>query len=65
MLLDNVFEKVITTCLEYYGLDPCHYFSSPELTWDAMLKMSGIKLKLISNTDMHWFVEKRMRGGIS
>ena len=30
-----------------------------------MLKMSGIKLKLISNTDMHWFVEKGMRGGIS
>ena len=27
-----------------YGLDPCHYFSSPGLSWDAMLKMACIKL---------------------
>ena len=31
-LLANVFEKIINTCLEYYGLDPCHYFSSPRLS---------------------------------
>ena len=24
---DDVFEKFINTCLEYSGLDPCHYFS--------------------------------------
>ena len=29
MLLADVFEKFINICLEYYGLDPCHYFSSP------------------------------------
>ena len=28
-------------------LDPCHYFSSPGLSWDAMLKMTRIELKLI------------------
>ena len=32
----DVFEKFIDTCLNFYGLDPCHYFSSPELGWDAM-----------------------------
>ena len=32
LLLTNVFEKFINTCLEYYGLDPCHYFSSPGLS---------------------------------
>ena len=31
LLLADVFEKFISTCLEYYGLDPCHYFSSPGL----------------------------------
>ena len=31
-LLADVFEKIINTCLEYYGLDPCHYFSSPGLS---------------------------------
>ena len=49
----------------YYGLDPCDYFSSPGLRWDAMLKMTEIKLELIPDTDMHLFIEKRMRGGIS
>ena len=61
----DVFEKFINTCLEYYGLDTCHYFSSPGLSWDAMIKMTGIELKLISDIDMHLFVEKGTRGGIS
>ena len=59
-----MFEKFIKTCLDYYGLDPCHYFSSPGLSWDAMLKMTGIESVLISENDMHLFIEKGMRGGI-
>ena len=30
-----------------------------------MLKKTGIELKLISDTEMHLFIEKRMREGIS
>ena len=40
LLLIDVFEKFIDTCLKYCGSDPCHYFSSPGLSWDAMLKMT-------------------------
>ena len=65
MLFADVFERFINTCLEYYGLDPCHFFSSPGLIWDAMLKMNGIELDLISDIDMHLFIKKGMRGGIS
>ena len=61
--LADVFEKFINICLKYYGLDLYHYFSSPGLSWDAMLKM--IEIELISNIDMYLFVEKGMRGGIS
>ena len=43
LLFADVFEKFIYTCLKYYGLDPCHYFSAPGLSWDAMLKMAGIE----------------------
>ena len=43
LLLADVFEKFTDTCLKFYGLDPCHYFSSPGLSWDAMLKMTGVK----------------------
>ena len=31
-LLVDVFEKFIDTYLKLYGLDPCHYFSSPGLS---------------------------------
>ena len=65
LLLADVFQKFISGCLGYYGLDPCHYFSSPGLSWDAMLKMTKIKLDLIIDIDMHLFIEKKMRGGIS
>ena len=47
LLLYNVFEKFINTCLNYYGLYPCHYFSSPGLAWDAMLKMTKIELVIL------------------
>ena len=42
----------------------CHCFSSPGLSWEAMFKMTEIKLELISNIDIHLFVEKGMRVGI-
>ena len=29
LLLADLFEKVIKRCLDYYGLDPCHYVSAP------------------------------------
>ena len=64
LLLADVFEKFIKTCLEYNKLDPCHYFSSPRLSFDAILKMTGVELELISDIDMHLFIEKGMRGGI-
>ena len=45
LFLADVFEKFIDTFLKFYKLDPCHYFSSPGLSWDAMLKMIGLELK--------------------
>ena len=55
----------IGTYLKYYGLDPCHYFSSPGLSWDAMLKMTVMKLEKISDIDKYLFIEKGLRGRIS
>ena len=65
LLLADVFENFRKTCLEYYKLDPCHYFTSPGLSWDAMLKMTDIKLELMVDIDMFQFIEKGLRGGIS
>ena len=65
LLLADVFESFRKTCLQYYKLDPCHYFTSPGLSWDAMLKMTNIKLELMVDVDMFQFIEKGMRGGVS
>ena len=46
LLLADVFEKFIDTCLKFYKLDPCHYFSCPRLSWDTMLKMTGVSFLL-------------------
>ena len=63
--LADVFEKFIGTCLKYYRLDPRHYFSSPRLSWDAILKMTEVKLEKSSHVDKYLFIEKVLRGGIS
>ena len=65
LLLADVFEKFIDTCLKYYELDPCHYFSAPGLSWDAMLKMTDVKLEKIPDIDQYLFIEKGTRGGVS
>ena len=65
LLLTDIFEEFIDTCLKFYRLDYCYYFSSPGLNWDAMLKMTGLKSKKISDIDIYVFIEKWLRGGIT
>ena len=52
-------------CKKVYGLDALHYYTSPGLAWDAMLKYTGVELDLISDPDMYIMIESGIRGGIS
>ena len=45
LLLADVSLNFIDTCLKFYRVDPSHYFSSPGLSWDAILKMTDMRLK--------------------
>ena len=65
LLLVDVFENFISTILKYYNLDLCHYFSLPGLSWNAMLKTTKVELENISDADVHIFIKKGLRGGIS
>ena len=65
VLLVDVFENFRKVCMEKYGLDPAHYYTAPGLSWDVLLKKTGVEMELLTDLDMHLFIEKGMRGGIS
>ena len=65
LLLCDVFENFRELSHSYYGLDSCQYFSLPGLSYDAMLKMTGVKLDLITNIEMQTMIEDNIRGGIT
>ncbi|GBB99069.1 hypothetical protein RclHR1_03400021 [Rhizophagus clarus] len=48
--LADVWTQFRKTCIKYYELDSSHYVSAPSLSWDAMLKKTGVKIELF--TDM-------------
>lgn len=65
LLLADVFENFRDVSISNYNLDPCHFFSTPHFTWNAMLKMTKVKLELLSDIDMHLFIEQGIRGGVA
>ena len=58
MLLTDVFESFRLTCMEAYGLDPAHYFTTLGLTWSAFLKFTNVKLELLTDIDQLLLIEK-------
>ncbi len=65
LLLADVMTEFRKTCKNTYGLDALHYYTSPGLAWDAMLKYTKTELDLISDPDMYLMIEKGIRGGVS
>ena len=53
LLLTDVFENFRDLCLEYYGLDPAHYFTLPNFSWDAMLLKTDVKIDPLTDKDMY------------
>ena len=65
LLLADVFENFRCMSLNYYELDPCHYYTLPGLSFDACLKMTKIDFELLCDPEQFHFVENSIRGGVS
>lgn len=64
-LLCDVMEEFRNTCINAYGLDPLHSYTSPGLAWQAMLKETNCVLDLLTDIDMLLMVESGVRGGLT
>lgn len=49
-------------CINYYDLNSCWYYRAPGLIWNAMLKLTDIKLQTINSYDM-FILKKGLEGG--
>jgi len=62
LLIADIFENFRRVCLQTYDLDPAWYYTSPGLSWDAVLKMTKIELELLSDCDMLLMIQKGIGG---
>ena len=65
LILGDFFQKFREACMQVYNLDPAHFYSAPNLSCDAMLITTGVKLELLQDIDQLLFFEKGIRGGIN
>ena len=64
LLLADVYENFRNMCVGKHQLDPVYFVSAPGLVWQACLRKTGVKLELLTDTDMLLMVEKGTRDGI-
>ena len=51
LLLSNVSEAFRNTCIKEYELDSTYFVSAPGLSWIACLKLTNVKLELLTDID--------------
>ena len=63
--LADVFEEFREVSKRINDLDPAYYISAPQLSWDAMLKITEAKVELVSETAIFSMIDSGIRGGVS
>ena len=59
LFLADVFENYRQICMKFYQLEAVHFFSAPNVRWDAML-ITTRDLGLLSDIDMLMFLERNL-----
>ncbi|GIY27470.1 uncharacterized protein CDAR_33571 [Caerostris darwini] len=62
VLLAEVFENFRTLSMNYFELDPVHFYTTPSLTWSAGIKTTKVTLELLTDIDMYLMLESGIRG---
>ena len=62
LLIADVFEKFKNNSLKVCGLCSSHYLSALGLSYDAMIKITKIKLEVVPDPGMYIFFEKGTTG---
>lgn len=65
LTLADIIQNFRDACYKNYELDFCYYYTAPGLSFDAMLKHTGIELELLDEEEMYEFCESGIRGGLS
>ena len=60
-----MFEAFRNKCMNQYGLDPAHFYTSPGLFWRSCLKFTEVKLEVLTDPDMLLMLERGIRGCIT
>ncbi|GBO40233.1 hypothetical protein AVEN_160617-1 [Araneus ventricosus] len=64
VLLAEVFENFRALSMNYFELDPVHFYTTPSLTWSAGIKTTNVTLELLTDIDMYLMLESGIRGGM-
>ncbi|GFR18700.1 c2H2-type domain-containing protein [Trichonephila clavata] len=64
VLLAEVFENFRTLSMDYFQLDPVHFYTTPSLTWSAGIKTTNVTLELLTDIDIYLMLEAGIRGGM-
>ena len=63
--LSNAFENFKSLCLQEHQLDPAYFVSTPSLVFEAMLKITKIKIELFTDINMVLMTKKGIRRGLT
>jgi hypothetical protein len=51
LLLADVMNEFRQSCVEHYKLDPSHFNTLPNFSWNVMLKLTNVKIELMRDID--------------